>query len=231
MLPRADGSYPNSVSLVSTKLIAERFELPASDLTSSLSTPNRQTQLIMQMKGPQIDVKPKANGRQLVLLNFNQPTRQLMWFVTNPQGNIMQRPLSSCSLLLNNIDVLFRGPKSLDGSDENDKAYFRLVSPNMYGSLHRTSGLYQYSFYLQNRYDISGPGAFAKKKPLLYPLNPDWKQGEEGPYFLSEQPNGSFDLSQADQLLEAKLSRPASPPWEYHPRDRRMLQPIPFLQR
>lgn len=209
MLPRSDGSYPTSMSPVSVKIVAERFELPASDLSSSFFTSARQTQLIMQMKSQQIDVKHDSNGGQSVLLNFNQPTRRLVWFVTNPQGNIMQRPFAACSLMLNNVDVLARGPRSLDGSDGNDEAYFRLVSPYLYSGIHGSqTGLHQYSFCLQNHYNITGPGVFSRKKPLLYPMEPKWNPDKDGPYMLSYQPNGSFDLSQTTNYLKLRFKSP-----------------------
>ena len=209
MLPKADGSYPVAMSPVSAKIVAERFELPASDLASTFFTSAQQSQLIMQIRSQQIDVNHDSKGNQSIILNFNQPARRLVWFVANPQGNIMQRPFAACSLMLNNIDVLSRGPPSQDGSDGNDESYFRLVSPNLYGGVYGSqNGLHQYSFCLQNHYDISGPGMFAKRKPLLYPIKPSWNPEKDGPYMLSEQPNGSFDLGLTTNYLKLRFKTP-----------------------
>jgi hypothetical protein len=171
MLPKADGTYLNSMSPVSTKLVADRIALPSTDLASAFLTSDPQTQLIMQLKGQQVDVKTESNGGRSVLMNFNPPTRRLLSFVTNLHGNTMQRPFVSCSLMLDNVNVLSKGPQAWGDTDGNDDAYFRMISPHLYGGVHGVgNGVHQHSFCLQNNYDVSGPGMFAHIRPLLYPL-------------------------------------------------------------
>jgi hypothetical protein len=207
---RSDGIMPTSLTPIFTKIVSDHYHAPLGDVSSWYITPEVQSQLILQYQSQDAEVQPGADNGQSIMLNFNQPCRRLIWAVRNPQGNFESAPFVSCALTMNGVDVMKSAPHT-NGTTAVDSKYFSLVQMHNFDGGKQVGGIHQYSFCLSNRFLTTGPALFANTALKLYPLVPV-STITDSMQFLSEQPNGSFDLSSTENYLQVYYSDPAPVP-------------------